>query len=148
MAGTAKKPLGTKRKRDEKPAESEAAPVKASTLTTQADIEEPSDDDDGQDPVESSSDAESFPEINESDDEDEEDLLDGRGDDESSDGSYLIEDSDFVDSIDSEEEKDENGEVNTGPKARTVISKITGRPKRVYPEIEPDYDSDSSTEEV
>jgi ribosome biogenesis protein ERB1 len=30
----------------------------------------------------------------------------------------------------------------------TVISNITGRPKRVYPEIDPEYDSDSSTEEV
>lgn len=31
---------------------------------------------------------------------------------------------------------------------KTVISNITGRPKRVYPEIVPEYDSDSSTEEV
>jgi len=29
-----------------------------------------------------------------------------------------------------------------------VVSSITGRLKRVYPDIEPDYDSDSSTEEV
>ena len=34
------------------------------------------------------------------------------------------------------------------PKAKVVISGITGEPKRVYPEIEPDYDSDSSTEDV
>ena len=34
------------------------------------------------------------------------------------------------------------------PKARVVISDITGEPKKVYPEIEPDYDSDSSTEDV
>jgi ribosome biogenesis protein ERB1 len=34
------------------------------------------------------------------------------------------------------------------PKAKTVISDITGHPKKVYPEIEPDYDSDSSTEDV
>jgi ribosome biogenesis protein ERB1 len=31
---------------------------------------------------------------------------------------------------------------------KTVISSITGRPKRVYSEIDPEYDSDSSTEEV
>lgn len=31
---------------------------------------------------------------------------------------------------------------------QTVISDITGRLKRVYPEIDPEYDSDSSTEEV
>lgn len=34
------------------------------------------------------------------------------------------------------------------PKAKTEISNITGKPKRVYPEIEADYDSDSSTEDV
>lgn len=34
------------------------------------------------------------------------------------------------------------------PKAKTIISDITGQPKKVYPEIEPDYDSDSSTEDV
>jgi len=34
------------------------------------------------------------------------------------------------------------------PKAKVVISDITGEPKKVYPEIEPDYDSDSSTEDV
>jgi hypothetical protein len=34
------------------------------------------------------------------------------------------------------------------PVPKTIVSDITGRPKRVYPEIEPDYDSDSSTEEV
>lgn len=34
------------------------------------------------------------------------------------------------------------------PKAKTIISKITKQPKTVYPEIEPNYDSDSSTEDV
>ncbi|KAJ7068090.1 NUC169 domain-containing protein [Mycena amicta] len=34
------------------------------------------------------------------------------------------------------------------PKPKNTISDITGQPKRVYPEIEPDYDSDSSTEET
>jgi ribosome biogenesis protein ERB1 len=34
------------------------------------------------------------------------------------------------------------------PKAKVVISDITGEPKKVYPEIDPDYDSDSSTEDV
>jgi len=34
------------------------------------------------------------------------------------------------------------------PRAKVVISGITGEPKKVYPEIEPDYDSDSSTEDV
>lgn len=34
------------------------------------------------------------------------------------------------------------------PEMKTVISDITGVSKRVYPAIEPDYDSDSSTEDV
>jgi ribosome biogenesis protein ERB1 len=34
------------------------------------------------------------------------------------------------------------------PEAKTIISDITGQEKRVYPEIEPEYDSDSSTEDV
>ena len=54
-----------------------------------------------------------------------------------------------------EDEEDEESEVETEdddlriyPKPKTVISDITGQPKRVYPEIEADYDSDSSTEDV
>lgn len=52
------------------------------------------------------------------------------------------------------EESEEDDEVSTDddlhifPKAKTVITDITGQPKTVYPEIEPDYDSDSSTEDV
>ena len=34
------------------------------------------------------------------------------------------------------------------PKPKHVISSITGLPKRVYPPIEPVYDTDSSTEDV
>ena len=33
-------------------------------------------------------------------------------------------------------------------KPKNVVSDITNQPKLVYPEIEPDYDSDSSTEDV
>ena len=55
-----------------------------------------------------------------------------------------------------EEEEDEYSSDATGsdrqlpifPKAKVVISDITGEPKKIYPEIEPDYDSDSSTEDV
>ena len=53
---------------------------------------------------------------------------------------------------DAEEEEGEtdidDDEINVFPKAKTIVSDITGQPKRVYPEIEPDYDSDSSTEDV
>ncbi|TFY72476.1 hypothetical protein EVG20_g512 [Dentipellis fragilis] len=57
-----------------------------------------------------------------------------------------------------DEEEEEEGEEETDaesdddlhifPKSKTVISDITGQPKKVYPEIEPDYDSDSSTEDA
>lgn len=43
-------------------------------------------------------------------------------------------------------ESDGSSDMHTFPK--NVISEITGQPKRVYPEIEPEYDSDSSTEDV
>jgi ribosome biogenesis protein ERB1 len=69
----------------------------------------------------------------------------------SSDESYLIEDSDFVDEVDSNDNGvggDDLKEMKTSFRGETVLSKITGRPKRVYPTIEPDYDSDSSTEDV
>ena len=61
---------------------------------------------------------------------------------------------------DTEDEEDEGEEdyssdasgsdkgLHIFPKAKVVISDITGEPKKVYPEIEPDYDSDSSTEDV
>jgi len=56
--------------------------------------------------------------------------------------------------VDDEEEEDEESsdetddDISPFPKPKTIISDITGKPKRVYPEIEADYDSDSSTEEV
>lgn len=61
---------------------------------------------------------------------------------------------------DEEDEDEEDGEESEGensndtddlspfPKPKTIISDITGQPKRVYPAIEADYDSDSSTEDV
>ncbi len=66
------------------------------------------------------------------------------------------EDEDEVDEDEEDEEEAESAtdveysddELHIFPKAKTVISNITGRPKRVYPPIEPDYDSDSSTEDV
>jgi ribosome biogenesis protein ERB1 len=57
------------------------------------------------------------------------------------------------DEKDGSTEEDEDNDSDTldheiFPRAKTVISDITGKPKRVYPEIEPEYDSDSSTEDV
>ena len=98
------------------------------------------------------SDEEFLPEIDEGLDDEEDEPESGDDDDDagSSSASYLIDDSDFADEVESEDskEKDSEPEISTGPKSKTIISKITGRPKRVFPEIEPDYDSDSSTEDV
>lgn len=49
---------------------------------------------------------------------------------------------------DESQESDSDGDLHIFPKSKTIISGITGQPIRVYPEIEPDYDSDSSTEDV
>ena len=45
-------------------------------------------------------------------------------------------------------ESDSSSDLHIFPKSKNVISDITGHPKHVYPEIEPEYDSDSSTEDV
>ncbi|KAK0468110.1 NUC169 domain-containing protein [Desarmillaria tabescens] len=65
------------------------------------------------------------------------------------------EDSEFEDDDEDEEETDDEGDTESSdedvhifPKPKTVISDITGQHKRVYPEIEPEYDSDSSTEDA
>jgi ribosome biogenesis protein ERB1 len=52
-----------------------------------------------------------------------------------------------------EEDNDESSaasdsDLHIFPESKMIMSNITGQPKRVYPEIEPDYDSDSSTEDV
>lgn len=140
------KKQATKRKRDDGPSVPPAQPPQPPSPPNLnlSDSEEESAASEGEE-----SDPEPFPEINEaaaSEDADSADE-DAVASDGESDRSYLIEDSDFVDSLDSEDEAGE-GSVNIGPKAKIITSNITGRPKRVYPEIEPDYDSDSSTEEV
>lgn len=48
----------------------------------------------------------------------------------------------------SDSESDSSSDLHIFPESKDIISEITGHPKRVYPEIEPEYDSDSSTEEV
>lgn len=71
-------------------------------------------------------------------------------------------DSDYEDSGDEDGEEDEEDEgeededtaydpderLGLYPEPKIVESDITGMPKKMYPEIEPNYDSDSSTEEV
>jgi ribosome biogenesis protein ERB1 len=55
------------------------------------------------------------------------------------------------DDDDSAQNSDDSESVNSRhlfSKPKNVVSDITNQPKLVYPEIEPDYDSDSSTEDV
>jgi ribosome biogenesis protein ERB1 len=53
------------------------------------------------------------------------------------------------DSKDSEDaEQSEDGLKKSPKPGDLVVSSITGRLKRIYPDIEPEYDSDSSTEDV
>ncbi|KZV75423.1 BOP1NT-domain-containing protein [Peniophora sp. CONT] len=87
------------------------------------------------------------------------------GEDEDEDGVDAFPELDAASDSEGDEESDEEDEPDvsdegessdTGsddslhifPKAKTIISDITGEPKKVYPEIEPDYDSDSSTEDA
>ena len=74
-----------------------------------------------------------------------------------SDSDRSDEDEDADEEGDQEEDEEQSDEedgsqsdrsLHVFPKAKTIVSKITNQPKLVYPEIEPDYDSDSSTEEV
>ncbi|KAH7100640.1 BOP1NT-domain-containing protein [Auriculariales sp. MPI-PUGE-AT-0066] len=99
-----------------------------------AGIDMASDDEDDEDFApnpDSSEEEDEFPEIDANSDSDVEDIIEG----------------DEPDEEDDEKSTDEDEEVNIGPKGRKIISDITGRPKTVYPEIEPNYDSDSSTED-
>ena len=95
-----------------------------------------------------------------SDEEDEEDLVSDDGlvddfpelnvqsdsDDSESGHSTPEDDDDSSGSIDDSDSDDDS--LHLFPKPKTVVSDITNQPKLVYPEIEPDYDSDSSTEDV
>lgn len=85
-----------------------------------------------------------FPEIDTRSDSEEEDFSGVEQGNES-------EDDDDDDGEEEEEEStssDSDSDLHIFPESKTIVSQITGQPKRVYPEIEPDYDSDSSTEDV
>jgi ribosome biogenesis protein ERB1 len=70
------------------------------------------------------------------------------GGDSGSDGSDADEDREEISSEDEEDDIENDSDLQIFPKAKTIVSDITGQQKRVYPEIEPEYDSDSSTEDV
>ena len=77
-----------------------------------------------------------FPELDLQSDSEGDDSVEGESEDEEDEEEELSTDEDSDDSI------------NPFPKSKLIVSDITKQPKRVYPEIEPDYDSDSSTEDV
>ncbi|KAG6335304.1 hypothetical protein ID866_3788 [Astraeus odoratus] len=97
--------------------------------------------------------AEEFPEIDASSDSEQENPEDDE--EEETDEDEVDGNSDEDEKNESEEEEEEEEEegqdsdsgVHIFPNAKSIVSRITGQPRRVYPEIEPDYDSDSSTEE-
>lgn len=98
---------------------------------------------------------EAFPEIDARSDEESEESADEDEEDEGDEEESEEEDSDPQDE---EEQSDRIPTVAEDvaarrlpgmyPKPKLITSEITGEPKKVYPEIEPGYDSDSSTEDV
>lgn len=136
MAKSDTKKTSVKRKHTEK---EDDAPVESTALKLSGLEMLTDDEDDEYDPdAESDGGVDEFPEIDAASDSDEDEDFSGEEDEEDE------EDEEESSSEDSELESD----YHVGPRAKTLISDITGQPKKVYPEIEPDYDSDSSTEEV
>ncbi|KAL6306653.1 BOP1NT-domain-containing protein [Sparassis latifolia] len=103
--------------------------------------------DEGEDGADASDDGEAdeFPEIDTRSDTEDEDE-DAGGDDEDDEDEEDEDEDEDEESEDDEEEDDDD--LHIFPKVKMVVSDITGQPKRVYPAIEPDYDSDSSTEDA
>ncbi|KAG8862253.1 hypothetical protein FRB96_001832 [Tulasnella sp. 330] len=125
---------------DEDDANVEGMSKKVNGLVIGAAREDPDDDE-----------VDEFPEINsQSDtdeedsgsDEEEEDADEGRSE---SDETSPDEDSDGLKVVDHHDH--EGRTVGIYPKATIITSGITGESKKTYPEIEPDYNSDSSTED-
>ena len=120
---------GKKRKRDVEDAE--IIHIPPTNLEVDSDGEDSLSSDDG--------DAEPFPEL----DSGSSDTVSNEEEEEGEGQGGNADDTEETD-VDSEDGADEKPPLD----GKTVISKITGRPKRVYPEVAPEYDSDSSTEEV
>ena len=98
-----------------------------------------SDDEQDEEPESDNGDYEEFPEIDAASD------TEGEEDEEADEGDEAEDEDEEGYSSDT---SGSGGKLPIFPKAKVVISDITGEPKKVYPEIEPDYDSDSSTEDV
>ena len=92
-----------------------------------------------------------FPEIDtRSDSEEEVDADTEEGDEDGEDEDEDEDEEDEADEDEADESEDElsDDSIHPFPTSKTVVSDITGQPKRIYPPIEPDYDSDSSTDDV
>ncbi|KAF6762762.1 ribosome biogenesis protein ERB1 [Ephemerocybe angulata] len=137
MANSNPKKTSVKRKHTEK----DDAPAVAPVTLKLSGLEMLTDDEDGDDynPEDDTDDGEV---------DDEDDDEDGDDEDEDESLSEDEEDQDEEEEGSTEEDSEVESDYHIFPKAKTVISDITGQPKKVYPEIEPDYDSDSSTEEA
>ncbi len=98
------------------------------------------DDDPKNDKESSDEEADSFPELDDDDSEEEDDKDDNDPNDD--------EDASESSSSGTSLEDQDTREPGPFPLPKVVISDITGEPKRVYPPIDPEYDSDSSTEDV
>lgn len=140
MAAVEAKKHSKKRKAD---LEEETPAPPPSAFPQEVGLEMASEDEGGSEDDASDGEVEEFPEIDASSDTDDEDYAaDGASaEDESEEDEDEEGDEESVDLTDEEDH-------HIFPQAKTIISDITGQPKRVYPEIEPDYDSDSSTEDV
>ena len=62
--------------------------------------------------------------------------------------SMADDDDDDDSSVGNSDDSESVNSLHLIPKPKNVVSDITHQPKLVYPEIEPGYDSDSSTEDV
>ncbi|KAG8932214.1 Ribosome biogenesis protein erb1 [Tulasnella sp. 418] len=114
-------------------------------------LEMPSDSDEEEGSEDEGSDEDEFPEI---DDESEPGSGESEGSDQTEEDEEEGEsaptsedDADLGPDVDKKQLPSEAPLPGVYPKPKIIKSDITGKPKRVYPEIEPEYDSDSSTED-
>jgi ribosome biogenesis protein ERB1 len=119
-------------------------------FSNQVHLEIPSDDE-GDYQGEESDGVDDFPEIDVGSDEESEGDLNTNGaidEDELEEKESGSGEDDEDDPESAEDSLSQHSDLHIFPKGKTIISNITNQEKRVYPEIEPEYDSDSSTEDV
>ncbi|KAF8639737.1 hypothetical protein AX17_000999 [Amanita inopinata Kibby_2008] len=119
-----------------------------SELNGLANLEMLTDEEDEREASSDGDEVEEFPEIDAGTDTEEDEGEEGDEDDEDDDEGEEEEELEDEESQDEDESavSSDVSDLHIFPKAKTLVSDITGQPKRVYPEIEPEYDSDSSTE--